>query len=93
MSKLGARAVVGRASMAGLLTAGVLSEFYRTVTVVERDVLPDAAAQRRGASVTAVGCASGGGAGQGAGDGRRWCGQHGDRGVVVGVAGVGEELA
>jgi 2-polyprenyl-6-methoxyphenol hydroxylase-like FAD-dependent oxidoreductase len=34
--------------MGGLLAARVLSEFYGTVTVVERDKLPDAADQRRG---------------------------------------------
>lgn len=48
MSKLGERAVVLGASMAGLVAARVLSEFYRTVTLVERDMLPDNAAQRRG---------------------------------------------
>lgn len=41
-------AVVCGASMAGLLAARVLSEFYESVTVVERDVLPENAAQRRG---------------------------------------------
>jgi 2-polyprenyl-6-methoxyphenol hydroxylase-like FAD-dependent oxidoreductase len=45
---LGDHAVVLGAGMAGLLTAGVLSERYRTVTVVERDTLPDGALQRRG---------------------------------------------
>ena len=34
--------------MGGLLAARVLADFYRTVTVVERDVLPDDPAQRRG---------------------------------------------
>ena len=34
--------------MAGLLAARVLSEFYGTVTLVERDGSPDAPAQRRG---------------------------------------------
>jgi len=48
MSALGDRAVVLGAGMAGLLAARVLSEFYGTVTLVERDVLPDAPAQRRG---------------------------------------------
>ena len=38
------------ASLAGLLAARVLSEFYDSVTVVERDVLPPGAAQRRGVS-------------------------------------------
>jgi 2-polyprenyl-6-methoxyphenol hydroxylase-like FAD-dependent oxidoreductase len=41
-------AVVLGASFAGLLAAAVLSEFYRRVTVVERDHLPAAAAHRRG---------------------------------------------
>ncbi len=48
VSKLGQRAVVCGAGMGGLLAARVLSEFYETVTVVERDTLPDAAEQRRG---------------------------------------------
>jgi 2-polyprenyl-6-methoxyphenol hydroxylase-like FAD-dependent oxidoreductase len=48
VSKLGEQAVVLGAGMAGLLAARVLSEFYGTVTLVERDVLPDGAAQRRG---------------------------------------------
>ena len=48
MPVLGERAVVLGASMGGLLAARVLAEFYRTVTVVERDVLPDDPAQRRG---------------------------------------------
>jgi 2-polyprenyl-6-methoxyphenol hydroxylase-like FAD-dependent oxidoreductase len=46
--KLGEQAVVCGAGMGGLLAARVLSEFYGTVTVVERDKLPDAADQRRG---------------------------------------------
>jgi len=41
-------AVVIGASMAGLLAARVLSEHYRSVTVIERDELPDRAANRRG---------------------------------------------
>jgi 2-polyprenyl-6-methoxyphenol hydroxylase-like FAD-dependent oxidoreductase len=44
----GERAVVLGGSIAGLLAARVLSDFYRTVTVVERDVLPQMAAQRPG---------------------------------------------
>jgi 2-polyprenyl-6-methoxyphenol hydroxylase-like FAD-dependent oxidoreductase len=48
VSKLGQHAVVCGAGMGGLLAARVLSEFYGTVTVVERDKLPDAAEQRRG---------------------------------------------
>lgn len=34
--------------MSGLLAARVLADFYRTVTVVERDLLPDEPANRRG---------------------------------------------
>jgi len=48
VTKLGEQAVVCGAGMGGLLAARVLSEFYGTVTVVERDNLPDAADQRRG---------------------------------------------
>lgn len=48
MAKIGEHAVVLGASMGGLLAARVLSDFYRTVTVVERDVMPTNAAQRRG---------------------------------------------
>ena len=48
MGTLGERAVVCGAGMGGLLAARVLSDFYGTVTVVERDKLPDAADQRRG---------------------------------------------
>jgi 2-polyprenyl-6-methoxyphenol hydroxylase-like FAD-dependent oxidoreductase len=46
--KLGQRAVVCGAGMGGLLAARVLADFYDTVTVVERDKLPDAADHRRG---------------------------------------------
>jgi 2-polyprenyl-6-methoxyphenol hydroxylase-like FAD-dependent oxidoreductase len=46
--KIGEDAVVLGASMGGLLAARVLSDFYRNVTVVERDVLPTGSAQRRG---------------------------------------------
>ena len=49
MTKLGERAVVMGASMAGLAAARVLADFYGTVTVVERDRLPQDPAQRRGA--------------------------------------------
>lgn len=42
-------AIVLGASMAGLLAARVLSEFYRRVTVVERDELPRGVEQRKGA--------------------------------------------
>jgi 2-polyprenyl-6-methoxyphenol hydroxylase-like FAD-dependent oxidoreductase len=48
VSQRGDGAVVCGASMAGLLAARVLSEFYASVTVVERDVLPEAATPRRG---------------------------------------------
>jgi 2-polyprenyl-6-methoxyphenol hydroxylase-like FAD-dependent oxidoreductase len=48
MAKIGEHAVVLGASMSGLLAARVLADFYRTVTVVERDVLPTDSAQRRG---------------------------------------------
>jgi 2-polyprenyl-6-methoxyphenol hydroxylase-like FAD-dependent oxidoreductase len=48
MPIVGDHAVVGGASMAGLLAARVLSDFYGSVTIVERDVLPETEAQRRG---------------------------------------------
>ncbi|MDT5355229.1 MAG: hypothetical protein QOJ56_3761 [Mycobacterium sp.] len=48
MARLGERAVVLGASMGGLLAARVLADFFDTVTVVERDVLPDGPAVRRG---------------------------------------------
>ena len=48
MAKLGEHAVVLGASMGGLLAARVLADFYGGVTVVERDVLPDDPANRRG---------------------------------------------
>lgn len=41
-------AVVLGGSMAGLIAARVLSEAYDTVTIVDRDPLPEAAAARRG---------------------------------------------
>lgn len=41
-------AVVLGASMAGLIAARVLSDAYGTVTVVDRDTLPDAAEARKG---------------------------------------------
>ncbi|OBJ09902.1 2-polyprenyl-6-methoxyphenol hydroxylase-like oxidoreductase [Mycobacterium sp. 1482292.6] len=43
MAKIGNHALVLGASMAGLLAARSLSEFFGTVTVVERDPLPDIA--------------------------------------------------
>jgi 2-polyprenyl-6-methoxyphenol hydroxylase-like FAD-dependent oxidoreductase len=42
------RAVVLGASMGGLLAARVLSDLYETVTVIERDRLPDDPVNRRG---------------------------------------------
>jgi 2-polyprenyl-6-methoxyphenol hydroxylase-like FAD-dependent oxidoreductase len=48
MEKLGEHAVVLGASMGGLVAARVLADFYDNVTVVERDVLPPDAANRRG---------------------------------------------
>ena len=48
MPVLGERAIVLGASMGGLLAARILSESYRTVTVVERDVLPTDPVSRRG---------------------------------------------
>jgi 2-polyprenyl-6-methoxyphenol hydroxylase-like FAD-dependent oxidoreductase len=42
------RAVVLGAGMAGLFATRVLSEFYDSVTVVERDTLPDHPSHRRG---------------------------------------------
>jgi 2-polyprenyl-6-methoxyphenol hydroxylase-like FAD-dependent oxidoreductase len=45
---IGQHAIVLGASMAGLLAARVLGDFYTTVTVVERDTLDDAAVVRRG---------------------------------------------
>ena len=48
MPQLGERAVVLGASMAGMLAARVLADFFKTVIVVERDVLPDDPAIRRG---------------------------------------------
>ncbi|MCU1694450.1 MAG: hydroxylase [Mycobacterium sp.] len=48
MAKVGKHAVVLGASMAGLVAARALAEFFETVTVVERDALSDAADYRRG---------------------------------------------
>jgi 2-polyprenyl-6-methoxyphenol hydroxylase-like FAD-dependent oxidoreductase len=48
MPVLGERAVVLGASMGGLLAARVLADFFETVTVVDRDVLPDDPTNRRG---------------------------------------------
>ncbi len=48
MAKLGQHAVVLGASMGGMLAARVLADFYQTVTVVERDILPADPTNRRG---------------------------------------------
>jgi 2-polyprenyl-6-methoxyphenol hydroxylase-like FAD-dependent oxidoreductase len=48
MRKRGDRAVVCGAGVGGLLAARVVSEFYETVTLVERDKLSDDAGARRG---------------------------------------------
>lgn len=48
MPMLGQNALVLGASMSGLLAARVLAEHFTDVTIVERDVLPDEAAVRRG---------------------------------------------
>ncbi|OBK32357.1 FAD-dependent oxidoreductase [Mycobacterium sp. 1245111.1] len=46
--RVGESAVVLGAGMAGLLAARVLSEFYASVTIVERDALPDRPGHRKG---------------------------------------------
>jgi 2-polyprenyl-6-methoxyphenol hydroxylase-like FAD-dependent oxidoreductase len=48
MRVLGEHGVVLGASMAGLMAARVMSDSYRHVTVVERDVLPKGSQDRRG---------------------------------------------
>jgi 2-polyprenyl-6-methoxyphenol hydroxylase-like FAD-dependent oxidoreductase len=48
MPKIGQHAVVCGASMAGLLAARVLTEYYDRVTVIERDRLADDPVPRRG---------------------------------------------
>lgn len=48
MAESGSQAVVLGAGIAGLLMARVLSEFYGSVTVIERDELADRPDQRRG---------------------------------------------
>jgi 2-polyprenyl-6-methoxyphenol hydroxylase-like FAD-dependent oxidoreductase len=48
VNKSGTHAVVLGAGVAGLLAARVLSEFYQTVTLVERDRLADTPVQRKG---------------------------------------------
>jgi 2-polyprenyl-6-methoxyphenol hydroxylase-like FAD-dependent oxidoreductase len=49
MNRIGEHAVVLGASMAGMLAARVLADFYPRVTVVDRDELADTADERRGA--------------------------------------------
>ena len=48
MGVMGKHTVVLGASMGGLLAARVLADFFDTVTVVERDQLPDEPVNRRG---------------------------------------------
>jgi 2-polyprenyl-6-methoxyphenol hydroxylase-like FAD-dependent oxidoreductase len=48
MRKTSDHAIVSGASLAGLLTARVLAEVYKQVTVVERDELPPVGQQRKG---------------------------------------------
>src|SRR5262245_16767773 len=48
MRRIGERAVVIGASMAGLLAARALADFYGTVTVLERDAFPVSDLPRRG---------------------------------------------
>ena len=48
MNTLGEHAIVIGASMSGLLAARALSDFYTTVTVLERDALPAADTARKG---------------------------------------------
>ncbi|MGA9677880.1 MAG: 2-polyprenyl-6-methoxyphenol hydroxylase-like oxidoreductase [Mycobacterium sp.] len=48
VTKRGQHAVVLGASMAGLLAARVLADFYDSVTIVDRDVLPEEPVNRRG---------------------------------------------
>ncbi|WP_331713110.1 FAD-dependent oxidoreductase [Mycobacterium kyorinense] len=48
MREVGEAAIVLGASISGLLAARVLADFYRTVTVVERDILIDRPTTRRG---------------------------------------------
>ena len=47
-AKIGNHAVVLGASMAGLLAARSLADYFDSVTVVERDPLPDTPTARRG---------------------------------------------
>ncbi len=47
-TQIGDRAVVLGASLAGLLTARVLTDAYGQVTLIDRDQLPETAMHRRG---------------------------------------------
>src|ERR1700743_2319488 len=47
MTRIGEHAVVIGASVAGLLAARALADFYEQVTVIERDVLPAGPAGRK----------------------------------------------
>jgi 2-polyprenyl-6-methoxyphenol hydroxylase-like FAD-dependent oxidoreductase len=47
MRQVGDHAVVLGASIGGLLAASAVADFYRHVTIVERDTLPDGAQDRR----------------------------------------------
>jgi len=48
MTRVGEHAIVIGASMGGLLAARALSEFYASVTVLERDAFPISDAPRKG---------------------------------------------
>ena len=48
MNRIGQHAVVIGASMSGLLAARVLSDFFDTVTLLERDTFPAPGEQRKG---------------------------------------------
>ena len=48
MKQIGERAIVIGASIGGLMAARALSDFYKTVTVVERDAFPGSDIARKG---------------------------------------------
>src|SRR5438046_10757974 len=48
MTQIGAHAIVIGASIGGLMAARALSDFYKTVTVVERDAFPGSDIARKG---------------------------------------------
>jgi len=48
VSQTGKHAIVIGGSMAGLIAARILTDAYDTVTVIDRDPLPDTAVTRRG---------------------------------------------